>query len=72
MGVLLQGFYKKQPGVSVPSPADGDASVPFWWDRLASLANELRKVGFTAVWLLPVLKTRWKRCWPSTHELPTP
>lgn len=57
MGVLLQGFYKKQPGVAVPSPADGDASVPFWWNRLASEANELRKVGFTAVWLPPVLKT---------------
>jgi alpha-amylase len=57
MGVLLQGFYKKQPGVAVPSPADGDTSVPFWWDRLASEANELRKAGFTAVWLPPVLKT---------------
>jgi glycosidase len=57
VGVLLQGFYKKQPGHAVPSPADGDNSVPFWWDRLASQADELRKVGFTAVWLPPVLKT---------------
>jgi galactose oxidase len=57
MGVLLQGFYKKQPGVAVPSPADGDAAVPFWWDRLASQANEFRKAGFTAIWLPPVLKT---------------
>jgi hypothetical protein len=65
MGVLLQGFYKKQPGVSVPSPADGDASVPFWWDRLASLANELRKVGFTAVWLPPVLKTSVRDAGPN-------
>ena len=45
MGVLLQGFYKKQSGVAVPSRADGDVSVPFCWDRLASQANELRKVG---------------------------
>lgn len=57
MGVLLQAFYKKQPGVAVPSPADGDATVPFWWDRLASEANALRQAGFTAVWLPPVLKT---------------
>ncbi|MBV8139846.1 MAG: DUF1929 domain-containing protein [Deltaproteobacteria bacterium] len=57
MGVLLQGFYKKQPGVAVPSPVDGDAFVPFWWDCIASQANDLRKVGFTAVWLPPVLKT---------------
>src|SRR5258705_13078504 len=55
MGVLLQGFYKKQPKNAVRSPADGDLSVPFWWDR-ASQANELRKAGFAAVWLPPVLK----------------
>ena len=58
MGVLLQGFYKKQPGVAVPSPADGDLSIPFWWDRIASEANAFRKAGFTAVWLPPVLKTK--------------
>jgi hypothetical protein len=57
MGVLLQGFYKKQPGIAVPSPADGDASIQFWWDRLAGEAHELGKAGFTAVWLPPVLKT---------------
>ncbi len=57
MGVLLQGFYKKQPGVAVPSPADGDGSIPFWWDRLANEANDLRKAGFTAIWLPPVMKT---------------
>jgi galactose oxidase len=56
MGVLLQGFYKKKPNDAVPSPADGDPSVPFWWDRLAAQANDLRKAGFTAVWLPPVLK----------------
>ncbi len=57
MGVLLQGFYKKKPNNAVPSPADGDPSVPFWWDHLAAQANEFRKAGFTAVWLPPVLKT---------------
>jgi galactose oxidase len=57
MGVLLQGFYKKKPNNAVPSPADGDASTPWWWDHLAAQANEFRQVGFTAVWLPPVLKT---------------
>ena len=57
MGVLLQGFYKKRPNDAVPSPADGDASVPWWWDHLAAQANDFRKAGFTAVWLPPVLKT---------------
>ncbi|HEV3202542.1 MAG TPA: galactose oxidase-like domain-containing protein [Bryobacteraceae bacterium] len=57
MGVLLQGFYKKKPHDAVPSPADGDVLVPWWWDHLASQANEFRKAGFTAVWLPPVLKT---------------
>jgi galactose oxidase len=56
MGVLLQGFFKKFPNNAVPCPADGDASIPWWWDHLASQANALRQVGFTAVWLPPVLK----------------
>jgi galactose oxidase len=57
MGVLLQGFFKMPPNVAVPSPADGDATIAWWWDHLASQANELRQAGFTAVWLPPVLKT---------------
>src|SRR6202042_1787606 len=56
MGVLLQGFFKLPPNNAVPSPADGDPSVPWWWDHLASQANELRQAGFTAVWLPPALK----------------
>jgi alpha-amylase len=57
MGVLLQGFYKKKPNNAVPSPTDGDASVPWWWDNLAAQAKAFREAGFTAVWLPPVLKT---------------
>jgi hypothetical protein len=56
MGVLLQGFYKTGPQHALPSPADGDSSIPWWWDHLGSQANELRQAGFTAVWLPPVLK----------------
>jgi alpha-amylase len=57
MGVLLQGFYFG-PGriAGVPSPLDGDASVPFWWDHLAAQANAFANAGFTAIWLPPPLK----------------
>jgi galactose oxidase len=57
MGVLLQGFFKMPPNQAVPSPADGDTSIDWWWDHLAGQANDLRRAGFTAVWLPPTLKT---------------
>ncbi|MGA7626187.1 MAG: alpha-amylase domain-containing protein [Candidatus Acidiferrales bacterium] len=57
MGILLQGFFKMPPNLAVPSPADGDATIEWWWDHLARQANEFRQAGFTAVWLPPVLKT---------------
>ena len=57
MGVLLQGFYKMLPNQAVPSPADGDPSVPWWWDHLAAQARDFRRAGFTAIWLPPVLKS---------------
>jgi alpha-amylase len=57
MGVLLQGFYKLPPGHAVPSPADGNTVTPWWWDHLAVQATELRKSGFTAIWLPPTLKS---------------
>jgi Domain of unknown function (DUF1939) len=56
MGVLFQGFFKQLPNNAVPSPADGNPSVDWWWDHLASQANKLRLAGFTAIWLPPVLK----------------
>ena len=56
MGVLLQGFYKTAKAHAVPAPSDGDPTIPWWWDRLAADANELRRAGFSAVWLPPVLK----------------
>jgi hypothetical protein len=57
MGVLLQGFFKMPANQAVPSPADGDATIDWWWDHLAIQANQLRQAGFTAIWLPPVLKT---------------
>ena len=57
MGVLLQGFFFGPGRVhGVPSPLDGDQSVPFWWDHLAAQANDFGRSGFTAIWLPPVLK----------------
>ncbi len=55
MGVMLQGFYRRGTA-GVPSPADGDHTLPWWWDHLASQARALREVGYTAVWLPPPLK----------------
>src|SRR5262249_32947229 len=49
--VLLQGFYW-----DVPSPAAGNNTADWWWDHLAAQANALRQVGFTGVWIPPVLK----------------
>jgi galactose oxidase len=57
MGVMLQAFYKLAPGKAVPSPADGDPGVPWWWDHLAAQAQALSHAGFTALWLPPMLKT---------------
>ena len=57
MGVLLQGFFKLQDGRALPSPADGDPAILWWWDHLAAQARALSVAGFTAVWIPPVLKT---------------
>lgn len=52
MGVLLQGFYRlPNPTRAVPSPADGDKAILWWWDQLAAKADDLRKSGFSAIWL---------------------
>ena len=57
MGVVIQAAFRRPSG-GVPSPADGDKSVPWWWDHLAAQARELRRSGFSAVLLPPVLKTQ--------------
>ena len=46
-----------RPNLAVPSPADGDSSIPWWWDRLAEQAAAFGLAGFSAVWIPPVLKT---------------
>ena len=57
MGVILQATFKFPNGHTVPSPHDGDPSVPWWWDHLASQAASFRQAGFTAILLPPALKT---------------
>jgi alpha-amylase len=57
LGVLLQGFYKLPPNEAVPSPADGNPAVPWWWNHLAAQARALSLAGFTAIWLPPMLKS---------------
>jgi hypothetical protein len=52
VGVLLQAFFRIGTA-GVPSPLDGDDDVPWWWDHLAAQALELRRVGFSALWLPP-------------------
>lgn len=54
MGVLLQAFYQRG-NAGVPEIVEGGRTVP-WWDHLAKQAQALRAVGFTAVWLPPVIK----------------
>ena len=57
MGVILQAVYRYPNGNTVPSPADGNRRVPWWWDHLASNAASFRAAGFTAILLPPALKT---------------
>jgi alpha-amylase len=57
LGVLLQGFFFSPERIhGVPSPLDGDYTVPFWWDHLAAQANDFSRAGFTAIWIPPPLK----------------
>jgi alpha-amylase len=57
MGVLLEGFFFGPGKVAgVPSPADGNVATPWWWDHLASQANDFARAGFSAIWLPPPLK----------------
>jgi alpha-amylase len=38
-----------QGTISVPSPFDGDASVPYWYDKIAAAAQQLAHIGITDV-----------------------
>lgn len=49
--VMIQGFYW-----DVPFPKNAAGPTPWWWDILASVADDLAAAGFTDVWIPPVLK----------------
>jgi alpha-amylase len=62
MGVLLHAHYRFTGAdgqkIVMPAPVDPDTPhAPWWWDHLASQAEELRRCGFSAVLLPPVCKT---------------
>jgi alpha-amylase len=58
--ILLQAFYKRGMYVALPCPADpkDDPATDWWWDHLAKQADELARLGFTALWLPPVYKAQ--------------
>ena len=45
MGVILQAVYRFPNGNTVPSPADGNRRIPWWWDHLASNAGLFPRGG---------------------------
>ncbi len=47
--VMMWLNYRRAPNVSVPSPFDGDASIPSWYDKTASMAHGLAAIGITDV-----------------------
>ena len=51
--VLMWMNYRRnhvnQGNLSVPSPYDGDPTVPYWYDKIAGMAESLAKCGFTDV-----------------------
>lgn len=61
MGVMLETAYHvgvQGDYTSVPSPYDGDSTVPWFWDFLASEAASLAGAGITDVLLPPVTKAQ--------------
>lgn len=60
--VLMWMNYRRnrvgRPTIAVPSPADGNASVPWWYDRIAMLAGPLAAAGVTDVLLPSPLMTQ--------------
>ncbi len=61
MGVILNANYRfvmNGQRQVMPAPVDKDTpDAPWWWDKVASLAPEIRHCGFSAVQLPPFCKT---------------
>lgn len=62
MGVILNANYRfVQDGQRrvMPAPVDkATPHAPWWWDKVASMAPEIRKCGFSVVQLPPFCKTQ--------------
>lgn len=62
MGVILNAnyrFLKNGQRQVMPAPVDKDTpDAPWWWDKVAAMAPEIRKCGFSAVQLPPFCKTQ--------------
>lgn len=55
--VMLWCNYRRGPSISVPSPFDGDPSVPWWYDKIAHEAHQWAAAGYTDVLFPSPLKT---------------
>lgn len=55
--VMMWANYRRGPSISVPSPHDGDPSVPWWYDKIALLAHGWAQAGFTDILFPNPLKT---------------
>lgn len=55
--IMMWANYRRRYNVSVPAPADGDDTVPWWYDKIASLAHEWAAWGITDVLFPQPLKT---------------
>jgi alpha-amylase len=62
LGVILNAnyrFVKNGQRQVMPAPVDKDTpGAPWWWDKVASMAPEIKKCGFSAVQLPPFCKTQ--------------
>ncbi len=62
MGVIFNAnyrFVKNGRRQVMPAPVDPDTpDAPWWWDKVASLAPEIKKCGFSVVQLPPFCKTQ--------------
>jgi hypothetical protein len=54
---MMWANYRQAPNVSVPSPFDGDKSIPWFYDQIAALAQHWAAWGITDVLFPPSLKT---------------
>ncbi len=55
--VMMWANYRRGPSISVPSPYDGDLTIPWWYDKIAMEANNWAENGITDVLFPSPLKT---------------